>query len=112
MDPVTFYKCLADDTRLHCVLLVEQTGELCVCELVAAIGESQPKVSRHLAQLRECGLLQGRRRGQWVYYRLNPLLPVWAIAVLAQTSAGNQAYLSEAMARLGRTAEDRALCCD
>lgn len=110
MDPVTFYKCLADDTRLHCMLLLERAGELCVCELMAATGESQPKVSRHLAQLRECGLLLGQRRGKWVYYRLSPGLPAWSKAVLAATSAGNQAYLSEALGRLGRPEEPA--CCD
>lgn len=94
INPVTFYKCLADETRLQCLLLLERAGELCVCELVEAIGEIQPKVSRHLAQLRDCGLLQGQRRGKWVYYRLSPDLPAWIKAVLAATSAGNPAYLS------------------
>jgi ArsR family transcriptional regulator len=53
-----------------------------VCELTAALQQSQPKISRHLAQLRSCGLLQDRRRGQWVFYRLHPLLPEWAQQVV------------------------------
>ena len=58
MEPVQFYKCLADETRLKSLLLIEKEQELCVCELMAALEESQPKISRHLAQLRKCGLLK------------------------------------------------------
>ena len=56
-NPLQFYKCLADDTRLKAMLLISHQEELCVCELVTALELSQPKVSRHLAQLRQCGLL-------------------------------------------------------
>ncbi|UTF58749.1 metalloregulator ArsR/SmtB family transcription factor [Gilvimarinus sp. DA14] len=107
MNPVSFFKCLADETRLHCVLLLQHTGELCVCDLVDAIAESQPKVSRHLAQLRECELLVARRQGQWMYYRLNPQLPTWAASVIEQAAEGNRAYLKDALARLGEVR-----CCD
>ncbi len=67
--PIQFYKCLADDTRLKTLFLIQQQGELCVCEITEALGVSQPKVSRHLSQLRECGILQDSRKGQWVYYQ-------------------------------------------
>ena len=46
MQPVDFYKCLADATRLRCLLLIHEEQELCVCELTAALDEIQPKVSR------------------------------------------------------------------
>ena len=75
MNPIQFYKCLSDETRLRCLMLIENEGELCVCELTEALAESQPKVSRHLAQLRQCELLLDRKQGQWVYYRINPTLP-------------------------------------
>ncbi len=78
MEPLSLFKCLADDTRLKTLLLIQQQGELCVCELTTALETSQPKVSRHLAQLRDCGLLNTRRDGQWIYYRLDEELPVWA----------------------------------
>ncbi|WP_237056276.1 metalloregulator ArsR/SmtB family transcription factor [Microbulbifer sediminum] len=100
MNPLRFYKCLADGTRLRSVLLIAREGELCVCELMEALGESQPKISRHLAQLRECGLVCDRRQGQWVFYRLAPQLPEWAAAVLQQTLAGDEAFLSEPLQRL------------
>jgi ArsR family transcriptional regulator len=67
------------------VLLISQ-GELCVCELTHALQESQPKISRHLAQLRELGVVLDRREGQWIYYRMNPALPAWSGEVLAATA--------------------------
>ncbi|QSX29634.1 MULTISPECIES: metalloregulator ArsR/SmtB family transcription factor [Shewanella] len=82
MDPVVFYKSLADDTRLRTLMLIGQEGELCVCELTEALGLSQPKISRHLKLLREAGLLSDRRQGQWVFYRINEALPDWAKAQL------------------------------
>ena len=51
LTPPLLCKALADETRARIALLVAREGELCVCELVGALGESQPKVSRHLAQL-------------------------------------------------------------
>ena len=82
MTPVQFFKCLADDTRLRCVMLLHRQGKLCVCELTAALAMSQPKISRHLAQLRQCGLLIDSREGQWVYYQINPTLPSWVFPTL------------------------------
>ena len=82
-DPVTFFKCLSDDTRLKSLLLLQLKKELCVCDLMEALQESQPKVSRHLADLRVSGLVLDERRGKWVYYRINKELPAWALKVLA-----------------------------
>ena len=83
-----FFRILADLTRLRVLALLSREGELCVCELTHALGEIQPKISRHLALLRESGVALDRRQGQWVYYRLNPELPGWAHAVLAETAEG------------------------
>ncbi len=80
------FKCLSDETRLRCIMLLSKQGELCVCQLTAALELSQPKISRHLAQLRQTGLLVDKRVGQWVYYKLNPELPAWAFAVLIATA--------------------------
>jgi ArsR family transcriptional regulator len=81
-------RALADPTRLRCVVLLQREGELCVCELTHALGESQPKISRHLAQLREAGIVADRRRGVWIHYRLHPEMPEWAAEILAATAAG------------------------
>jgi len=115
MDPLIFYKSLADDTRLKSLLLISLEGELCVCELMVALEQSQPKISRHLAQLRQNRLLEDRRQGQWVFYRLHPTLPAWALAVLNDTALANHAYLHEPLARLttmGERPERTDACCD
>ncbi|CAH0992134.1 Arsenic resistance transcriptional regulator ArsR1 [Sinobacterium norvegicum] len=114
MNPVQFYKLLADDTRLASLLLIQREGEICVCELTAALMLSQPKVSRHLAQLRKAELLTDRRQGQWVFYRINPSLAPWAGAVLADTLAANADYLSASITRLeamGSRPERANNCC-
>ncbi len=87
MTLVQFFKCLSDETRLRCVTILQKEGKLCVCELTAALALSQPKISRHLAQLRQNGLLLDSREGQWVYYQINPKLPVWALPLLENALA-------------------------
>lgn len=87
-DPTLLFRALSDATRLRCLVLLRREGKLCVCELTHATGLSQPKVSRHLAQLREMGLVQDCRAGQWVYYSLNSDLPAWMQEILEAASAG------------------------
>lgn len=98
--PAEVFKCLADETRVRATLLIVDQGELCVCELMCALADSQPKISRHLAQLRSAGLLLDRRQGQWVYYRLNPALPAWIHEVLQVTLRANGDWLQADAARL------------
>jgi protein-tyrosine-phosphatase/DNA-binding transcriptional ArsR family regulator len=100
LTPLTFYKNLAEDTRLRSLLLIHSQQELCVCELTEALQESQPKISRHLAQLRTTGLLQDRRSGQWVFYSINPTLPDWCRTVLDETLAAGTTMIEENLARL------------
>ncbi len=110
MDPVEFYKCLAEETRLKSLLLITLKGELCVCDLMDALALSQPKVSRHLAELRRCGLLVDERRGKWVYYQLSKRLPSWADKVLSETAAKNRPYLKPHLDQLSRAQKSRACC--
>lgn len=100
IQPVDFYKSLADETRLLCLLLIEQQGELCVCELMVALGLPQPKISRHLSQLRKVGLLLDRRQGQWVFYRIHPLLNDWMHNIVKDTLTHNPQLLDKPAARL------------
>ncbi len=65
------FKALADDTRLRIVALLAH-GELCVCHIQEALRLSQPNVSRQLAILRVAGIVEDRRDGSWVHYRLSP----------------------------------------
>jgi len=114
LTPTSVFKCLADETRVRVMLLITREKELCVCELTCALDESQPKVSRHLAQLRNCGLLEDRRQGQWVYYRLHPGLPQWVISVLQGTMDANLHWLAPAAQRLdvmGDRPQRVAACC-
>ncbi|MYM62629.1 metalloregulator ArsR/SmtB family transcription factor [Pseudomaricurvus sp. HS19] len=114
MNPTAFFKSLADETRLQSLLLILHEGELCVCELTAALQEHQPKISRHLAQLKKTGVLSDRRQGQWVFYRLDPQLPDWAAQVLHTTAADNGAVIEDAMNRLrhmGERPERTRACC-
>ena len=76
--PLEVFKILSDATRLTIVMLLREQGELCVCDICAVTAESQPKISRHMAILREGGLVLDRREGKWVYYRLSPHMPAWA----------------------------------
>ncbi|RTR05242.1 metalloregulator ArsR/SmtB family transcription factor [Halomonas nitroreducens] len=100
LEAIDVLKCLADATRLSLVLLIHREGELCVCELTHALGLSQPKVSRHLAQLRRVGLLADRRDGQWVYYGLEPGLPGWVTAILTAAAEGDATRLDALAERL------------
>lgn len=84
-----FFTALADPTRLRCLLLLATEGELCVCEFTHALAESQPKISRHLAMLRELGIVNDRREGLWIHYRIHPELPAWAREILNTASREN-----------------------
>ncbi|CAI0899344.1 metalloregulator ArsR/SmtB family transcription factor [Serratia liquefaciens] len=95
LTPLALFKNLSEETRLTLVLLLRQAGELCVCELVSALEESQPKISRHLAMLRESGLLIDRREGKWIYYRLSPHMPAWAAAIIEQAYLSRQQQVTE-----------------
>jgi ArsR family transcriptional regulator len=64
------FKALSEETRLRIIKLLEH-GELCVCDLVAALGLVQPKVSFHLAVLKEAGFIKDRKEGKWTHYRLD-----------------------------------------
>lgn len=68
-DASDLFRALGDETRLRITALLS-IGELCVCHLQAALGCSQPKVSRHLGVLRAAGVVEARREGGWVHYRL------------------------------------------
>ncbi len=64
------FKALSEDTRLRIIKLLEG-GELCVCDIVAALDIIQPKVSFHLNVLKEAGFLKDRKQGRWTHYRID-----------------------------------------
>ena len=87
-DHDTFFKMLADATRMRALMLMQGEGELCVFELTHTLNLSQPRISRHLAHLRESGVARARRDTLWIYYRINPALPQWALNILQQALDG------------------------
>jgi ArsR family transcriptional regulator, arsenate/arsenite/antimonite-responsive transcriptional repressor len=71
-DRVLFYAALADENRLRLLHLIKD-GEICVCYLQEVLQTNQPKISRHLAYLKKAGLVESRREGKWMHYRLKKL---------------------------------------
>jgi ArsR family transcriptional regulator len=65
------FKTLSDETRLRIMSLLITGQELCVCDIIAVLDLPQSTVSRHLAYLRNSNLLEDRRQGIWMYYRIN-----------------------------------------
>jgi ArsR family transcriptional regulator, arsenate/arsenite/antimonite-responsive transcriptional repressor len=64
------FKALSDETRLRILKLLEG-GELCVCDIMAALDKIQPKVSFHLGVLKKANLLKGRKQGKWMHYKID-----------------------------------------
>jgi ArsR family transcriptional regulator len=87
-DPQAFFEALSDPIRRRILALLLSHDERCVCDLNAVLAEPQPKVSRHLAVLRESGLVLARREGVWMHYRLHPELSAWALRVLWHMKEG------------------------
>ena len=72
---------IADPTRRCILAILAVEREVCVCELVAALDEVQPAISRHLALLRAAGWIVSRREGTWMHYRVAQL-PSWANSLI------------------------------
>lgn len=96
-DLARLFAALADRTRLRLLNLMHGK-EVCVCYFVEILGQSQPKVSRHLAYLRRAGIVGARREGKWMHYSL-----------VTPKHAGAARILSEMLAVLR---EDRAMQAD
>lgn len=64
------FKVLSDETRIRLLILLYHK-KLCVCELCGVLGESQPKVSKHLSKLRDMGFVKDERKEQFIFYYLN-----------------------------------------
>jgi ArsR family transcriptional regulator len=100
---------LSDEIRRRTLCLLLKEGELCVCELFQALDLPQPKVSRHLAVMRDAGVLSVRREGTWVFYRLDAQLPLWAYKVVESMAQG--ASFAEDVQRLEIMSNRPARCC-
>jgi ArsR family transcriptional regulator len=102
------FKALADGTRLR-ILGLLLAGEVCVCDIQDSLKSPQSKVSRHLAYLRQAGLVETRREGLWIHYRLGTVAdPVLAAVVDAVRHALTHA---EIVRRDGARLQKRTGCC-
>ncbi len=97
------FKALSDETRLSIMTLLLENEELCVCDIMGALGETQSKVSRHLRCLYHAGLVKYRRNGLWMHYRISPDLTAeqaTIVAALSQaTGEERRRELGEALTR-------------
>jgi ArsR family transcriptional regulator, arsenate/arsenite/antimonite-responsive transcriptional repressor len=105
-DLAVFFAALADPTRLRLLNLMSGR-EVCVCYFVEVLRQSQPKISRHLAYLRRAGLVEARREGKWMHYRLAEPRNPGAARILRKTLAvlAQEPRMQSDLARL-----DRACC--
>jgi ArsR family transcriptional regulator len=83
-DKELFFRALADRTRLRLLNLMG-TDEVCVCFFVEILKTNQPKISRHLAYLRRAGIVDARREGPWMHYRVVEPADAEAARVLKET---------------------------
>jgi ArsR family transcriptional regulator len=113
------YKALADRTRLRILALLVE-GETCVCHIHDALRLPQPTVSRHLAYLRRTGLVEARRDGTWMHYRLAEVEPVireivqtagHALSHVAGMERDRHRFERQAGKRLPMVDPPRAVCC-
>ena len=100
MDTQRIFDAVADATRRRILALLVNQGELCVCELTAALDDIQPKISRHLGVLKDAGVVVPRREGTWMFYRLDASLPAWAAALLETLPQGAVPELKADLKRL------------
>ena len=105
-DPELFFSALADKTRLRLLNLMRD-GEVCVCFFAGTLATNNPKISRHLAYLKRAGLVESRRDGKWMHYRLTAPKNEGALKVFEATM--------EMLANDKEMADDRrrytAFCC-
>jgi ArsR family transcriptional regulator len=102
------FKALSDETRLQIMTLLLENDELCVCDFVGALGQTQSKISRHLRYLYNAGLVEDRREGLWMHYRLsNMLTPEQATIVDALGKAVGDDEKAELRAALQRWFEEK-----
>lgn len=101
------FKALSDETRLRILKLLEH-GELCVCDVVAALDMVQPKVSFHLRILKESGILKGRKDGKWMHYRIDDTDMFKRLLVLSVFERVPEGSLKEDRRRLSEFLKSKA----
>jgi DNA-binding transcriptional ArsR family regulator len=111
MELIRIYQCLCDRTRLRMLHLLAQ-GPLCVCHFQSVLREPQVKISKHLAYLRERGLVESERRGNWVVYSLpkEPTRELAANLACLQDCATEETVFRQDLTRLKKLAPEIEPC--
>src|SRR5580692_2118157 len=106
-DLVQLFAALADPTRLRLLNLMNGR-EVCVCYFVEVLNQGQPKISRHLAYLRRAGIVEARREGKWMHYRIERPHDTRAASILDATlkSFETDREMQADLVRLGQA------CCE
>lgn len=112
MKLISIYDCLRDSTRLRLLHLLQAAGPLCVCHLQSALNEPQVKVSKHLGYLRRHGLVQTRREGQWIHYRLTsrPSAALTRNLTCLRDCAADEPVFARDLARLRKSQTSSTNC--
>ena len=95
----TVFKALGDPTRIRIIEMLAQNGEMCVCKIFEQLDMTQPAVSHHLAKLRNAGLVNARKEGQWIHYSVNQV---------ALDAA--KAFLGDILRKLGTAPSAKRVC--
>ena len=99
-------KLLGDKTRLTMIKIMSE-HECCVCEFVDLFEMSQPAISQHLRKLKDVGIVNEARRGQWIFYSLNPSSSYYSFIQTVIKDLPNQNFKLEKL-----TAQGKRICCD
>ena len=99
-------KLLGDKTRLTMVKIMSE-HECCVCEFVDLFDMSQPAISQHFRKLKDSGIVDEARRGQWIFYSLNPTSAYYSFIQTVIKDLQSQAFKVEEL-----TAQGKRICCD
>ena len=102
-DLAVLFAALSDRTRLRLLNLMDGR-EVCVCYFIEILGQSQPKISRHLAYLRRAGVVAARREGKWMHYKIVVPAHAGAAKILRETLAvvREEKAMQADLARLGK----------
>lgn len=105
------FKALSEDTRLEILALLFRHGELCVCDIEAILAVTQSKASRHLRYLQATGLVEGRRDGLWMRYRIAERPgPEQRLVLDTARALLNDSLVAEVESRYARWMAEKACC--
>lgn len=105
---LNIFKALSDETRLRILKLFEH-GELCVCDIVAALDMIQPKVSFHLGVLKDAGLIKDRKQGKWIHYRIDDPDMFKRFLILSVLEKVSESEVAEDKKRLNKFLKNKGI---